>query len=323
MTHKLSLLVMVAVAGTGVGSLTVAQGYPAKPVRIVVPYAAGGPYDDIVRTLGQRLTEIWSQAVVVENRGGAGGNMGADAAAKAAPDGYTLLLGNAGPITVNPTLFKKLPYDPQRDLVPVGMINASRMVLSVHPSLPAKTVKELVALARVSPGKLSFASSGVGNLQHLGMALLQIQAGVKMIHVPYRGAAPAFVDLMSGQVDTMFANIVGTMPHLRTGRVRAVAVSSAARSPLLPEVPSVAETYKGFDMPTWSGLFAPAGTSRDIVAKINADLNKVLQRSDVKERFVNQGSEATPSTSEALAEHVRKETVMYAKVIKAAGITLE
>ena len=323
MTHKLSLLVMVAVAGTGVGSLTVAQGYPAKPVRIVVPYAAGGPYDDIVRTLGQRLTEIWSQAVVVENRGGAGGNMGADAAAKAAPDGYTLLLGNAGPITVNPTLFKKLPYDPQRDLVPVGMINASRMVLSVHPSLPAKTVKELVALARVSPGKLSFASSGVGNLQHLRMALLQIQAGVKMIHVPYRGAAPAFVDLMSGQVDTMFANIVGTMPHLRTGRVRAVAVSSAARSPLLPEVPSVAETYKGFDMPTWSGLFAPAGTSRDIVAKINADLNKVLQRSDVKERFVNQGSEATPSTSEALAEHVRKETVMYAKVIKAAGITLE
>ncbi len=300
-----------------------AQNYPVKPVRIVVPYAAGGPSDEIVRTLGQRLTEIWGQAVVVENRGGAGGNIGAEVVAKAAPDGYTLLIGNAGPITVNPTLFKKLPYDPQRDLAPVSMVNASRMVLSVHPSLPAKNVKELIALAKTSPGRVSFASSGVGNLQHLGMELLRVQAGVTMNHVPYKGAAPAFVDLISGQVDSMFANIVGTMPHLRTGRVRAIAVSSAARSPLLPDVPSVAETYKGFDIPTWSGIFAPAGTPRDIIAKVNGDLNKVLQRADVKERFANQGSESTPGTPEALAEHVRKETVMYAAVIKAAKIAAE
>ena len=317
----------IAAAGSAAHAQTAStssgQVYPAKPVRIVVPYAAGGPYDDIVRTLGQRLTEIWGQAVIVENRGGAGGNIGADVVAKAAPDGYTLLLGNAGPITVNPTLFKKLPYDPQRDLAPVSMVNASRMVLSVHPSLPAKNVKELIALARARPGQLNFASSGVGNLQHLGMELLRIQAGVTMNHVPYKGAAPAFVDLISGQVDLMFANIVGTLPHLRTGRVRAVAVSSAARSPLLPEVPSVAETYKGFDIPTWSGIFAPAGTSRDIIAKLNGDLNKVLQRADVKERFANQGSEATPGTPEALAEHVRKETVMYANVIKTAKIVAE
>lgn len=301
----------------------VAQGFPAKPVRIVVPYAAGGPYDDIARTLGQRLTEIWGQAVLVENRGGAGGNIGAEVVAKAAPDGYTVLLGNAGPITVNPTLFKKLPYDPQRDLAPIGMINAGRMVLSVHPSLPVKSVKELVALAKSSPGKLTFASSGVGNLQHLGMELLQIQAGVKMNHIPYKGAAPAFVDLISGQVDSMFANIVGTMPHLRTGRVRAIAVSSAARSTLLPEVPSVAETFKGFDIPTWSGLFAPAGTPRENLARLTGDLMKVLQRADVRERFASQGSEATPSTAEALAEHVRKETLMYAHVIRSAGITTE
>ncbi|MEQ1773949.1 MAG: tripartite tricarboxylate transporter substrate binding protein [Burkholderiales bacterium] len=312
-----------AIACGGWTGAAIAQAYPVKPVRIVVPYAAGGPYDDIARTLGQRLTEIWGQPVIVENRGGAGGNIGADVVAKAAPDGYTTLLGNAGPITVNPTLFKKLPYDPQRDLAPVGMINASRMVLSVHPSLPAKTVKDLVALAKAAPGKLSFASSGVGNLQHLGMELLQIQAGVKMNHIPYKGAAPAFVDLISGQVDSMFANIVGTMPHVRTGRVRAMAVSSASRSPLLPDVPSVGETFKGFDIPTWSGIFAPAATPRDILAKLNGDLQKVLQRADVKERFANQGSEATPSSAETLAEHVRKETLMYAHVIRTAKISAE
>ncbi len=300
-----------------------AQSFPVKPVRIVVPYAAGGPYDDIARTLGQRLTEIWGQAVIVENRGGAGGNIGAEVVAKAAPDGYTVLLGNAGPITVNPTLFKKLPYDAQRDLAPVGMVNASRMVLSVHPSLPAKNARELVVLARARPGQLNYGSSGVGNLQHLGMELLQIQGGVKMNHVPYKGAAPAFVDLIAGQVDTMFANIVGTMPHVRTGRVRAIGVSSAARSPMLPEVPSVGEFFKGFDIPTWSGIFVPAGVPREIVAKLNSDLVKVLQRADVKERFVSQGSDATPSTLEALAEHVRKETAMYAGVIKAAKISSE
>lgn len=300
-----------------------AQNYPVKPVRIVVPYAAGGPYDEIVRVMGQRLTEIWGQAVVVENRGGAGGNIGADVVAKAAPDGFTLLIGNAGPITVNPTLFKKLPYDPQRDLTPITMVNAGRMVLSVHPSLPARNVKVLMALARANPGKLNYASSGVGNLQHLGMELLRLQAGVTLNHVPYKGAAPAFVDLISGQVDLMFANIVGTMPHVRSGRVRAVAVSSATRSPLLPDVPAVAETYKGFDIPTWSGMFAPAATPRDIIIKLHADFNKVLTRADVKERFAHQGAEATPGTPEALADHVRKETVIYAGVIKAAKIVPE
>ena len=306
MTHNVWLLLCVTAGCVVTVSTAAAQSYPAKPVRIIVPYAAGGPYDEIVRTLGQRLTEIWGHAVVVENRGGAGGNIGSDVVAKAAPDGYTLLLGNAGPITVNPTLVKKLPYDPQRDFTPVTMVNASRMVLSVHPSLPAKNVKELMALARANPGRLNYGSSGV-----------------TMNHVPYKGAAPAFVDLISGQVDLMFANIVGTMPHLRTGRVRAVAVSSAARSPLLPDVPSVAETYPGFDIPTWSGIFAPAATPRDIIAKLNGDLIKVLQRADVKERFAHQGSEAIFSTPEALAEHVRKETVMYANVIKAAKIAAE
>ena len=317
---RLSILMLCAATAATTAH---AQTYPVKPVRIVVPYAAGGPYDEIVRVMGQRLTEIWGQAVVVENRGGAGGNIGADVVAKAAPDGYTLLIGNAGPITVNPTLFKKLPYDPQRDLAPITMVNAGRMVLSVHPSLPARNVQELMALARANPGKLNYASSGVGNLQHLGMELLRLQAGVTLNHVPYKGAAPAFVDLISGQVDLMFANIVGTMPHVRSRRVRAVAVSSATRSPLLPDVPAVAETYKGFDIPTWSGMFAPAATPRDIIIKLHADFNKVLTRADVKERFAHQGAEATPGTPDALADHVRKETVMYAGVIKAAKIVPE
>lgn len=300
-----------------------AQAFPIKPVRIVVPYAAGGPYDDIARTLGQRLTEIWGHAVVVENRGGAGGNIGAEAVTKSAPDGYTLLLGNAGPITVNPTLFKKLPYDVQRDLAPVTMINTSRMVLSVHPSLPVRNVKQLIALARARPGQLNYGSSGVGNLQHLGMVLFEIQAGIRMNHVPYKGAAPAFVDLIAGQVDTMFANIVGTLQHTRSGRVRPIAVSTAQRSSMLPDVQSVAETLKDFDIPTWSGMFAPAGVPREIVAKLNGDLVKVLQRADVRERFASQGSESTPSTPEVLAEHVRKETAMYANVIRTAKIAAE
>jgi tripartite-type tricarboxylate transporter receptor subunit TctC len=320
---RVSVAVLAAVSVHAAYAQPAAPIFPAKPVRIVVPYAAGGPYDDIARTLGQRLAEIWGHPLIVENRGGAGGNIGAEVVAKAAPDGYTVLLGNAGPITVNPTLFKKLPYDPQRDLAPVTMLNAGRMVLSVHPSLPAKNVKELVALAKASPSRLTFASSGVGNLQHLGMELLRIQGGVQMNHVPYKGAAPAFVDLIAGQVDSMFANIVGTMPHVRTGRVRAIAVSTAQRSPMLPDVPAVAETFKGFDIPTWSGLFVPAGVSRELIAKLNADFVRVLQRTDVKERFASQGSESTPSTPEALADHVRKETAMYAGVIRAAKITTE
>lgn len=316
-------LVTCVVLALGGISQALSQAYPVKPVRIIVPYAAGGPYDEIARTLGQRLAEIWGHPLVVENRGGAGGNIGADAVAKAAPDGYTLLLGNAGPITVNATLVRKLPYDPQRDLAAVTMLNAGRMVLSVHPSLPVRQVKDLVALARANAGKLNYASAGVGNLQHLAMELLQIQGGVKMNHVPYKGAAPAFVDLIAGQVDTGFANIVGALPHVRSGRVRAIAVSSAQRSPLLPEVPAVGETFKGFDIPTWSGLFAPAAVPREVVLKLNNDFVSVLRRADVKERFASQGSEATPSTPEALAEHVRKETVMYAGVIRTAKITPE
>ena len=240
--------------------------------------------------------------------------------AKSAPDGYTLLLGNAGPITINPGLQKKLPYDPQRDLAPVTLMAASPMVLVVHPSLPVRTVKDLVALARAKSGQLNFASAGVGNLQHLGMESLQSMAGIRMNHVPYKGAAPAFVDLISGQVELMFANIVGVLPHVKSGRVRAIAVSSVKRAAVLPEVASVAETYPGFDATGWMGMFAPAGTSRDIIVKLHGDIIKVLARQDIRERLANQGAEVIASTPEQLAVFTRNESALYAKIIQSSGI---
>jgi tripartite-type tricarboxylate transporter receptor subunit TctC len=311
----LALVVMVPMA--------MAQPYPAKPVRVVVPYAAGGPYDEIARVIGQRMSEMWGQPVIVDPRGGAAGGIGTDHVAKSAPDGYTLLLANAGPITINPNLLKKLPYDPQKDLAPVTMAVTAMMVLVVHPSLPSKLVKELVALARSNPGRLNYASAGVGNSQHIAMELLQGLAKVRMNHVPYKGAAPAFVDLIAGNVDLMFANVVGALPHIRSGRLRVVAVSQAKRAPVLAEVPSIAETYADFDMTTWAGYFVPAGTPKEVMAKLNSDIVKMLQRPDLKERFAAQGAEAVGSTPAELASFIRKETGVFAKVIQAAKIAAE
>lgn len=300
-----------------------AQPYPSKPVRIIVPYAPGGPYDEVARVISQRLTEMWGQTVIVESRAGAGGNIGADFVAKSPPDGYTLLLGNAGPITINPSLYRKLPYDPQRDLAPVTQLIAASMTLVVHPSLPAKNVKDLIALARAKPGAVNYASAGVGNLQHLTMELLQSLTKTRMNHVPYKGAAPAFVDLIGGQVEVMFANIVGAMQHVKSGRVRAIAVSSAKRAAMLPDVPALAETVPEIDVTTWSGLFVAAGTPREIVTKVNGDVGRVLERPDIRDRFASQGASTVPGPPEALAQLVRREAVLYAKVIKSAGIQQE
>lgn len=312
-----------AAAMLAMASPLAAQGYPARPVRIIVPYAAGGPYDEIARITGQRLSEMWGQTVITDPRGGAGGSLGADLAAKAPADGYTLLLANAGPITINPSLQKKLPYDPQKDLAPLNYMLASVMVLVVHPSLPVKSVKDLVAFAKARPGRINYASAGIGNLQHLGMELLQSLAGIRMNHVPYKGAAPAFVDLMGGQVELMFANITGAMGHVRSGRVRAIAVSSAKRAAVLPNVPGIAETYPEFDISAWTGMFAPAGTPRDIVAKLSADITRALQRPDVRERFAAQGAEVIAGPPEQLADLIRRETALYARVIREAGVTAE
>ena len=285
-----------------------------------MPYPAGGPLDDAARIIGPRLTEIWSQPVIVDNRAGAGGSVGTDVAAKSPPDGYTLLLGNAGPITVYPSLQKRPGYDPQKSLLPVTLVAAGQMVLSVHPSLPSKSVKELVALARAHPGRLNFGSIGVGNLTHLGLELLQSMARVKMNHVPYKGAAPALVDLIAGHIEVLYANVAGTLPHVRTGRVRAIAVSSARRAAVLPDVPSVAETYPGYDLVTWMGIFVPAGTPGSIVVRLHGDFVKVLQRQDIRERLESQGTEVIAGSGEDLGALIDRETRLYAGIIKSTGI---
>ena len=309
---------LAAAAGTAA-----AQTYPVKPVRVIVPYSAGGPLDDVMRVVGNRLTEMWGQSVLVDNRTGAGGSIGADFVAKSAPDGYTLLFGNAGPMTINPGLQKKLPYDAQRDFAAVTQMTASPMVLVVHPSLPVNSVADLVRFAKARPGQLVYASAGIGNLQHLSMEALQTMAGMRMNHVPYKGAPPALIDVMSGQVQLMFANIVGAIQHIKSGKVRAIAVSSARRSAILPDVPSVADTFPEFDATGWTGLFAPAGTPREIVVRLHADVTGVLARQDIRERFAGQGADVIAGTPEELAAFVRREAALYAKIIQSSGIRVD
>jgi len=300
-----------------------AQSFPAKPVRFVVPYPPGGPLDEVARAVGHKLTATWGQQVLVDNRSGAGDSIGADVVAKSPPDGYTMVLGNAGPITVNVTLRSDLPYDPQKDLAPVTQIIGAPMVLVVHPSLPVHSVKDLIALARANPGKLNYASAGIGNLQHLGMENLQALARVKMNHVPYKGAAPAFIDLLSGQVDLMFANIVGVLPHVANKRVRAIAISAARGAEVLPGVPGVGATLPQFDIDGWMGVFVRAGTPPDVIAKLHRDLAAAVQSPDFRERFAKRGAEVVVGGPDGLAKIVREEIALYSRIIKSAHIVAQ
>jgi tripartite-type tricarboxylate transporter receptor subunit TctC len=316
--YALRLLSLALIAMSGIVS---AQDYPVKPVRLLVPYPAGGPVDAIARILAPQLG--LGQNVLVENRSGAGGSLGAEVVAKAPPDGYLLLLGNSGPVTINPVLQPNLNYDPIRDLAPITWLTAAQMVLMVHPSLPVRSVKELVALARANPGGLNYGSAGVGNTTHLGMELLQSMAKVKLLHVPYKGVAPAFVDLMSGQLATMFGNVTGPLAHIRAGRLRAIGVTGPRPSAVLPGVPRIGEIYPGFELVTWMGIFAPAGTPDPIRAKLQGEFIRVLQTKDTNERLVGLGNEVIAGKSEELAAMVRRELKLYAGIIKAAGIRPE
>jgi tripartite-type tricarboxylate transporter receptor subunit TctC len=305
----------------GVSAIASAQDYPVKPVRLLVPYPAGGPVDAIARILAPQLG--LGQNVLVENRSGAGGSLGAEVVVKAPPDGYLMLLGNSGPVTINPVLQPNLGYDPTRDLAPVTWLTAAQMVLMVHPSLPVRSVKELVALARANPGGLNYGSAGVGNTTHLGMELLQSMAKVKLLHVPYKGVAPAFVDLMSGQLATMFGNVTGPLAHIRAGRLRAIGVTGPRPSAVLPGVPRIGELYPGFELVTWMGIFVPAGTPEPIRARLQGEFIRVLQIRDTNERLVGLGNEVIAGKSEELAAMVRRELKLYAGIIKAAGIRPE
>ena len=260
-TMRWLLLALIAAA-----QIAAAQGYPTKPVRLLVPYPAGGPVDAVARILVPHLS--LGQNVIVENRSGAGGSIGADSVAKSAPDGYMMLIGNSGPMTINPVLRRDLGYDPKKDFAPVTWLTSSQMVLVVHPSLPVHSLQDFVALARSHPGELNYGTAGVGNLTHLGMELFQSMAKVKLNHVPYKGVAPAYVDLISGEIAVMFGNVTGPLAHIQAGRLRAIAVTSSQPSPVLPQVPRVADSYPGFDLVTWMGIFFPAGTPEAIRAQI-------------------------------------------------------
>jgi tripartite-type tricarboxylate transporter receptor subunit TctC len=298
-----------------------AQDYPSKPIRLVVPYPAGGPVDAIARIVSQQFQ--LGQTVIVESRSGAGGSVGADSVAKSAPDGYTMLIGNTGPMSINPELRPKLGYDSIRDFSPVAWLTSAQMVLMVHPSLPVCSLKQWVALAAKNPGELNYGSAGIGNTTHLGMELLQSMAKVKLVHVPYKGVAPAYVDLMSGQIATMFGNVSGPLAHIRAGRLRAIAVTGPKPSPVLPGVPRIGETYPGFELVTWMGIFLPARTPESIRSKLENEFLRVLRIKEVQDKLIGLGNEIVAGNGEALVAMVRRERKLYGDVIRSAGIRAE
>jgi tripartite-type tricarboxylate transporter receptor subunit TctC len=297
------------------------DAYPSKPLRMVITFPAGGPTDVVVRMITQRLTEKWGHHVVIDNRGGAGGIVGTEIVARAAPDGYTFLVGTAGGMTINPAMHARLPYDSFRDFAPVGMLVVNPQILVAHPSVAAKNVKELVALARERPGQLNFASAGSGTATHLGLELLKLTTGMQAVHVPYKGGAPAITDLIGGQVQLLWVSIPSVLPHVKAGKLRALAVSTAKRSASAPEVPTVAESgYPGFEYSNWNALFAPASTPPGHVRKINAAVVEILKSPDVAQKLSAQGADPAPGTPEELARYMRTDHERWKKVISTAGI---
>ncbi len=301
-----------------------ADAYPAKPIRLVVAFPPGGGTDIIARSIAHKLAERFAQQVVVDNRPGAGGNIGTDIVAKSAPDGYTILMGSAGPLAINASLFAKMPFDPIKNLAPVTLAASTPNVLVVHPSLPARTVKELIALARAKPGEINFASSGHGTPAHLAGELFNSMAGVKLVHIPYKGAAPALADLLGGQVQIMFSTMPPALPHVKDGKLRALAVTSRKRSPATPELPTMDEAaLPGFEAITWHGVVVPAGTPAAIIARLNREIVAILHLPEVVERLSGQGAEALGSTPEEFAAYIKSESAKWAKVVRESGAKAE
>jgi tripartite-type tricarboxylate transporter receptor subunit TctC len=304
--------------------IAAAQAYPVKPVRMVVPFPAGGATDIVGRLIAQKLTESWGQQVIVDNRGGAGGTIGSDVAAKSAPDGYTMLVGTSSTHAIAPSLYSKLAYDPVRDFAPVTLVASATILLAVHPSLPARNVRDLIALAKKKPNALSFASSGNGGISHLIGEHFKSVGGIEMLHVPYKGDTPALIDLVSGQVHLMFGTAVSFLPYVKAGRLNALAVTNPKRSPIAPDVPTVAESgLPGFEALQWFGIFVPAGTSRDIVARLNAEIVKIARLPDIRERMTSLGADAVGNTPEQFAAFLKADTAKWAKVVKASGAKIE
>ena len=301
-----------------------AQGYPAKPVRIIVPFPPSGAADLLTRALGKKLSDTWGQAVVADNRPGAGGNIGAEAAAKSAPDGYTLFMGAVTTHAVSMSLYPKLGYDLEKDLVPVSLVANVPHILVAHPSVPGKTLGELVGWLRSQGGKVSFASQGNGTLSHLELELMKSMGQFKVNHIPYKGSAPAMLDLLAGNVVLLFDSIPSSLPQVRSGKLRGIAVASSRRSPVLPDLPTLSESgLPGFTADSWFGIMAPAGTPRDIVAKLSADVVRSLDAPEVKDIITRQGGEVMGSTPEQMAAQIRGDREKWGKVVRESGAKAE
>jgi tripartite-type tricarboxylate transporter receptor subunit TctC len=300
-----------------------ASDFPNKAIRLVVPFPPGGATDAAARLVAVKMSEHWGQPVLVDNRAGAGGNVGSDLVAKAPADGYTLVMGVTGSHAINTSLYSKMPYDPVADFVAISQVAVVPNVLVVHPSVPAKSLAELVALAKKEPGKLNYASLGNGTAAHLGMEMLKSEAGVDITHVPYKGSAPAVSDLLAGQVQMMVDGLPSALPHIKAGKLRAIALTSLRRAPSLPDLPTISESYPGFYADAWSGLFAPKGTPQPVVDKLSAEVQRILKLPDVREKLAALGAEPVGSTQAEFTAHVKREIDKWAKVVKTSGAKVD
>lgn len=325
-TRRRTLAALVAGA-LGLSRAPAQAGFPARPLRIIVPFTPGGSSDVLARAIGAELGKSLGQPVVIENVPGAGGSLGAERAAKAPADGYTLLMGHIGTLAVNPALYPRLPYDPVRSFAPVAWVARVPNLLVVHPSVPAQDLKELVAYAKANPGRLNYGSGGNGSAAHTTMEYFKLQTGTSLLHIPYRGTAPSVNDLLANQVQALFTGVPALLAHVKAGRMRPLAVSSPRRLALLPDVPTVAESgiagTKDFEADQWYGLVAPAGTPADVVALLNQHVNKALSSEDVRARLAAEGAEATPATPQAFGQLIAREIPRWDKVVKAARIQLD
>ena len=316
--HAMLVAALAAIAGAAS-----AQTYPNKPIRIIVPYAAGGTSDILARQIGPKITEHWGQPVVVENKPGANGNVGADFVAKSAPDGYTLLLADIGALCISPSVFPHLPFDPTKDFAPVVMVSYSPHVLAVHPSVPVNTVKELIDYAKANPGKLNFAISGIGGAPHLAGIEFAQRTGVNWTYIPYKGGSQAVVDVVAGQANVLFNGMLATWPSVTGGRLKALAISSAQRVASAASTPTVAETLPGFETGSFQGVVAAAGTPAEIVAKLNVEFTRILNAQDIQDRLAAQGTEVRADTPASFGAFIRNETARWAKVVKESGAKFE
>lgn len=320
---KRAIVWVIAACCGGLVAVAAAQTYPAKPIRVIVPFPPAGAADLLIRTIGQKLSETWGKQLLVDNRPGAGGNLGLELVAKSPPDGYTAVMAAVTTNAIGMSTYTKLGYNLERDLAPVTLVGNVPHILVSHPTLPVKNVKELIALGKSRPGEIVFASQGNGTLSHLEQEMLKQMGGFTALHVPYKGSAPGIADLIPGNVQLFFDSIPSSLPHVKSGRIRALGVASSKRSPALPDVPSIGESLKGFEADSWFGILMPAGTPRDIIVKLDSEVQKALATQEVRDRLLAVGGFVQAGGPEQLAERIRADIAKWGKVARAANVRIE